>query len=234
MLRAGTQRSFTQCLKSFLTPVSRLPYILVASPPARLVFGVYLGTYAAANSIDTFTSFSRSSAPTDVIASTSKFAGTAVVSTLLTVNKDSRMARYFGAPTLRTATPKLTYFLFTARDAITIFASFNLPTMLAPRLATLPPAVQDKFGKLLQSERGRFKTAQFLLPTAIQLVTTPRHLLGLDLYNRRDRLSFVSRFGRIFKDCGMAIPARMVRILPAFGMGGVINASTRSTMMEKL
>jgi hypothetical protein len=124
--------------------------------------------------------------------------------------------------------------LFTARDAITIFASFNLPTLVAPSLARLPPAVRERFGKLLQSESGRFKTAQFLLPAAIQTVTTPIHLLGLDLYNRRDRLSFASRFGRVVKDARMAIPARMVRIVPAFGMGGVINASTRKTLMERL
>ena len=234
MLRAATQRSFGQCLKSFIFPVSRLPYHLLASVPARLIFCVYLGTYATANLIDTLKSFTRSSAPTDVTASTSKFVGTAVVSTCLTVCKDSRMAQFLGTSGKRLPTPTITYCLFTARDAITIFASFNLPTLIAPRLADLPPAMKHRFGKLLQTESGRFKTAQFLLPAAVQFVTTPIHLLGLDLYNRRDRLSFASRMGRVVKDSGMAVPARMVRIIPAFGMGGVINASTRKTLMGRL
>ncbi len=234
MRRAATQSSFSQCLKSFVFPLSKLPYTLLASVPARLVFSVYLGTYATANSIDTLTSFSRCSPPTDVTAGTSKFVGTAVVSTCLTVFKDSRMAQFFGTSGTRAPTPAITYCLFTARDTITIFASFNLPTLLAPRLLNLPPAVKKRFSKILETESGRFKTAQFLLPAAIQTVTTPIHLLGLDLYNRRNRLGFVSRFGRIFMDCGMAIPARMVRIVPAFGMGGVINASTRRTLMERL
>lgn len=234
MRRAATQRSFAQCLKSFVFPLSRLPYTLLASVPARLVFSVYLGTYATANSIDTLTSFSRSSAPTDVTAGTSKFVGTVVVSTGLTVFKDSRMAQFFGTSGTRLPTPAITYCLFTARDAITIFASFNLPTLLAPRLRNMPPAVQKRFGKMLETESGRFKTAQFLLPAACQVVTTPIHLLGLDLYNRRNRLGFVSRFGRIFKDCEMAVPARVVRIIPAFGIGGVTNASTRRMLMERV
>lgn len=214
--------------------MSRLPHHLLASLPARLVFGVYLGTYATANSIDTVTNYVRSSPPTEVTASTSKFAGTAVVSTGLTVYKDSRMAQYLGASSLRAASPPTTYCLFAIRDAITIFACFNLPTLLAPRLEKLPPNVRERFGRLLQSETGRFKTAQFLLPAAIQFVTTPIHLLGLDLHNRRGHLSFASRFSRVFGDAAMAVPARMVRIIPAFGIGGVINASMRKALMQKI
>ena len=193
-----------------------------------------MGTYATANSIDTITNVVRSSPATQVNASSSKFVGTAVVSTALTVYKDSRMAQCLGAPSLRGATPLATYCLFTARDAITIFASFNLPTLLAPNLARLPPTVKARLGRVLETESGRFKTAQFLLPAAVQLVTTPIHLLGLDLYNRRDRVGVASRYTRIVKDAALAVPARMVRIIPAFGMGGVINASTRRRLMEKL
>ena len=162
MLRAATQRSFKECLLSFVKPVSKLPHALLLSIPARLVFGVYLGTYATANSIDTITNVVRKSPATQVNASSSKFVGTAVVSTALTVYKDSRMAQCLGAPSLRGATPLATYCLFTARDAITIFASFNLPTLLAPNLARLPPTVKARLGRVLEAESGRFKTAQFL------------------------------------------------------------------------
>ena len=235
MKRAATPRPFLHCLQSIVFPLKRLPHALFTSVPGRLVFSVYLGTYATANSLDTIVNFVKSAPPEKINTGTTKFAGVALVSTALTVYKDGRMARYFGAATTaKAATPAIAYSLFTMRDAITIFASFNLPTMLAPRLEELPPKVKEKFGTLLQSEAGRFKTAQFMLPAAIQLVTTPIHLLGLDTYNRQGRLGIASRFTRVARDVGVAIPARVVRIVPAFGMGGVVNANMRRKLIAGL
>jgi hypothetical protein len=233
ILKASTQRTFAQCLQQFVTPLSRLPHALFTSVPARLVFSVYLGTFLTANTIDTVTNLARGTSPAHVNANTAKFVGTAVMSTSLTVYKDSRMARCLGS-SIRAATPLSTYSLFTLRDAVTIFVAFNLPVLVAPKLEQLPPEVKERFGSILNSESGRFKAAQFLLPVAAQIVTTPIHLLGLDLYNRQKHVSPLSRLTRVLKDMRVAIPARMVRVVPAFGTGGVINAGTRRSLMTSL
>jgi hypothetical protein len=96
---------------------------------------------------------------------------------------------------------------------MTIFASFNLPSIIAPQLANLPPSIQSRFSRILSSEAGRANTAQFLAPAAIQLVSTPIHLLGLDLYNRQGGLGFGKRYSRILRDWGISALARMGRIV---------------------
>lgn len=99
---------------------------------------------------------------------------------------------------------------------MTIFASFNLPTIIAPQLANLPAELKSRFSRLLSTEAGRTNTAQFLAPAAIQLVSTPFHLLGLDLYNRQGRLGFVERYSRVFRDWAISAFARMGRIVVSF------------------
>lgn len=78
--------------------------------------------------------------------------------------------------------------------------------------------------------------AQFVTPAAVQLVSTPLHLLGLDLYNRpgvhvggRD-----GRAARVLRDWGKSAAARICRIVPAFGVGGVVNTKVRRGLMGRL
>jgi hypothetical protein len=152
------------------------------------------------------------------------------------VYKDSQFARMFGKPSSSPAAaiPRLSYALFAARDSMTIFASFNLPSIIAPRLADLPPATKQRFARILSTEQGRTNTAQFLAPAAMQIFSTPIHLLGLDFFNRQGRLGVGERFARITRDWGVSAIARMGRIVPAFGVGGVVNSKVRRGFMEKL
>ena len=146
----------------------------------------------------------------------------------LCLYKDSRFTKMFAA----TATgavggvgmvpkvPKATYALFALRDSMTIFASFNLPPLISPYLpSSLPP----NFHLPLPTTQTQ---AQFLAPAAMQLFSTPLHLLGLDLYNRPGvgRWERVKRVGR---DWAGSSVARMGRIVPAFGVGGVVNGGVR-------
>lgn len=232
MLKASTSRPFGTCMKILLTPVSNIPNTLVRSLPARLVFAVYLGTYATANSIDTLTSIVTPNPTSSVTANTAVFVGTAATSTGLTVYKDSRMVQYLGGRHALPRVPLLTYTSFTVRDTITIFASFNLPKLLAPCLTALPDSVKDKFGRMLKTDSGRLKTAQFTIPAVIQVATTPLHLLGLDIYNKQQQTKFSARLGRVFRDTSVALPVRVARIVPAFGVGGIVNASSRSALVR--
>jgi hypothetical protein len=42
------------------------------------------------------------------------------------------------------------------------------------------------------------------------------------------------RAARVLRDWGLAAFARMGRIVPAFGVGGVVNTKVRRGLMEKL
>lgn len=123
--------------------------------------------------------------------------------------------------------PAVSYALFAARDALTVFASFNLPPLVAPYV---PLAVAS--GVDLERYVSRAAAAQFLAPAGIQLVSTPLHLLGLDLYNRSGgRVGWRSRVGKVGRDWLGSSLARMARIVPAFGVGGVVNSGVRERMM---
>lgn len=80
---------------------------------------------------------------------------------------------------------------------------------------------------------GAASVAQFVTPAAVQIFSTPLHLLGLDLYNRQG-VSGRERAGRVVRDWGMSALARMGRIIPAFGVGGVVNMKVRRGLMGRL
>lgn len=230
MIRAAQGYSLKTCLMTLLSTPAKLFHTVALSLPARLVFAVYFGTYATANVIDTMTTFAEKPPKTS---GAIKFAGTTAVATGLTIYKDARMARYFGTSKLAKV-PMTTYSLFTMRDAMTIYASFNLPAMVASKLGNVAGANTKILGNLLADEVTRQKTAQFVLPAAAQFLTTPVHLLGLDFFNRQQRLSIGTRVARVARDLTLAIPIRMVRIVPAFGLGGIINTSSRRRFMGSM
>ena len=112
--------------------------------------------------------------------------------------------------------------LFATRDTMTILASFTLPDVISRKM----------------QEQGHSKTqsdviSQLLTPVSMQILSTPLHLYGLDLYNRgvatnAERITFV---GQEYVKTTMA---RMARIFPAFGVGGVINKYVRKRGNEAL
>lgn len=110
---------------------------------------------------------------------------------------------------------------------MTIFASFNLPPIIAP-LLPLSKSVEEKV--------SRASAAQFLAPAALQVFSTPLHLLGLDIYNRPtgEGVHWKSRAQKVWKDWGKSVVARVCRIVPAFGVGGVVNMRARKGLMGEL
>ncbi|KAF4467677.1 sequence orphan [Fusarium albosuccineum] len=206
-----------------------------SKPKATLVslfipFLVYFGTYATANLFDSFNAIQHDLDPAVVCATPAKFAATTTVSTGLCIFKDGYFARMAsGSPV-----PLLSYALFAARDAVTIYASFNLPTIIAPKLAEIPFASMTPFGSIFQSDDSRLKLAQMLMPAASQLVSTPIHLLGLDIHSRQKPLPIRERLSLVRTYSGFATPLRMIRILPSFGIGSVANTGFRKSMMTQV
>ena len=54
----------------------------------------------------------------------------------------------------------------------------------------------------------------------------PLHLLGLDRYNVPEASTY-DRFTRVKKQLPAATAARAIRIVPAFGLGGILNKRLR-------
>lgn len=230
--KAASTATLSTCLWTSLKPALQRPHRFLTGRPFLLIFSLYTSTYFTANTIDTATSTIQNKPINEVSSGPSKFAATSAVNMSMCVYKDSQFARMFGnssAPTARI--PKISYALFACRDSMTIFASFNLPSIIAPRLAELPPPVKEKFSRILSTESGRTNTAQFIAPAAMQIFSTPIHLLGLDLYNRQGQLGLQQRVLMVTKNWIVCAFARMGRIVPAFGVGGVVNANMRSSLL---
>ena len=106
---------------------------------------------------------------------------------------------------------------------MTILASFSLPGIVAQHLHKnydLAPGFA-------------YNIAQIVTPCSMQILSTPLHLFGLDLYNRED-ISNKDRIQFIQKEYFKTTLARMARIFPAYGIGGVINKNIRVVSHDRL
>ncbi|KAL2810899.1 hypothetical protein BJX63DRAFT_400851 [Aspergillus granulosus] len=246
------QQTITSATRSILAK----PSGFFLGTPFLLIYTLYTSTYLTANAIDTVTSTLRDQPFSTVFAGPAKFITTTVVNMGICVYKDARFARIFGAknppaapstqgsvatpagsmgptpaschPSGTTAlkVPRISYALFCMRDSITIFASFNVPSLITPSIpdwVASTPAMKSAL-------------AQFSCPALMQFASTPIHLLGLDLYNRQPPggLGWKERVARIKRDYVPSCFARMGKIVPAFGVGGVVNVRLRAGLMGYL
>jgi len=211
-------------LKASCSTLFIRPHRFLTSKPFVLILMLYTGTYLAANTLDTFKSTTNNKAASSTTSGATKFAATSAANLSLCLYKDSQFTKMFGTVSARPV-PPVTYALFAARDCLTIFASFNLPPILAPNMPLSESA--EKY-------ISRASAAQFLAPAAIQLISTPFHLLGLDLYNRNGGTPFSDRLRKVRVDWLKSSIARMCRIVPAFGFGGVVNNGLRVKLMKGL
>jgi len=109
--------------------------------------------------------------------------------------------------------------LFGVRDSITIGASF-----------TLVPYVTS----MIESSTGWSRAnadfaSQFFTPCFAQVFNTPLYLMGLSLYNNPER-TFAERNAFIGREYTKTLFARWARIVPAFGIGGVLNKKLRKKL----
>jgi hypothetical protein len=231
MENASGRRTLSASLKSSLGSLLRHPHRAILSKPFALIFALYGGTYLTANALDTAVSTTRNLPPTHVTSGTGKFAASSTANIGLCIYKDQVFVRLFGPPGITPRPVTLpSYLLFAVRDCLTIFASFNVPPLLGPALSR---RLQDK--GLHRYVSGQ-TLAQFAAPAAVQLFSTPVHLLGLDMYNRPGALAggWRDRWAAVKKNWGVSTLARVCRIVPAFGVGGVVNMKVRRSLMERL
>lgn len=234
MENASGRRTLGASLRASLKTLVLRPHHLILSKPFALIFVLYGGTYLTANALDTTTATVQNRPPTLVTSGTSKFAASSAANIGLCIYKDQVFARLFGPSGAGVPRPVAlpTYALFAARDCMTIFASFNVPHLLGPVLTA-------RLGDEVQRYASGRTLAQFAAPAAVQLVSTPVHLLGLDVYNRpfdalRNGPGLAERWAAVRRNWGVSTAARVCRIVPAFGVGGVVNHKVRMGLMERL
>ncbi|PPJ49682.1 hypothetical protein CBER1_02164 [Cercospora berteroae] len=224
MENASGKRPLMQSIKASLSQLLLRPHAYIASKPFALILMVYGGTYLSANFLDTFKATTRARPASRTSAGFDKFIATSAANVSLTMIKDSQFTKMYGTVSARPV-PPVTFALYALRDSMTIFASFNLPPMIAPNLPLSETA--EKY-------ISRTSAAQFLAPAGIQLLSTPLHLLGLDMYNRNGDTTMADRMRKVRTDWLKSSFARMCRIVPAFGFGGVVNNTLRLKFQKQL
>lgn len=227
MENASGRNSLAGSIRSSLRTLLLRPQALLLSRPCALVFLLYGGTYMTANSLDTAASTVADRPAAAITSGPGKFAASSAANVGLCVYKDQVFVRMFGPPGAVARPVSLpSYVLFTVRDCMTIFASFNLPPLLAPW-------IDARLSASLRRHVAGLTTAQFLAPAAVQLLSTPIHLLGLDMYNRPGG-AWRQRWQVVRSNWLVSTAARMCRIIPAFGVGGVVNLKMRRHLMERV
>ncbi|KAF1951192.1 hypothetical protein CC80DRAFT_597574 [Byssothecium circinans] len=249
---ASTQKSLRSTLQTNIFCTFRHPRLFFSAKPFFLVWTLYAATYTTANTTDTLTRTFLEKKDR-VLAETITFLTTCVVNVPLGVWKDVGFVKAYGGntaaipspknipaspgatatseagaaaspiskkptPSLQTPKfPKVVVTTFLLRDAVTIYGSFILPPIVSDALPTT----------FLPDPAARMAATQLFVPVLSQLIVTPVHLLGLDLYSHPKNEGSAARARRIRKLLGPATLLRCVRIVPAFGVGGIANRETR-------
>ncbi|KAI0132620.1 hypothetical protein BJ170DRAFT_730693 [Xylariales sp. AK1849] len=226
MENASGRQTMGQALKSSLWTLLLRPHKLLFSKPVALIFMAYGGTYLTVNTLDTATSTLQNKPSTHVTSGPLKFVSGSAANIGLGIYKDQVFVKLFGPTGPPRPVPLPSYFLFTMRDCMTIFASFNVPPLLGPVLSA-------RMSEEMQKKVSGQTIAQFVAPAVVQLFSTPPHLLGLDLYNQ-PVAGWRERWTAVKKNWAVSVAARVCRIVPAFGAGGTVNFKVRRRLMNKL
>lgn len=195
--------------------------------PFGMVMGVYTLTYGANNLVDVLGERYELGSGTQ---NSLKLCGATGAYTSSSILKDVAFAKMFSkaaetAAEVKRAVPMTTYGTFLFRDALIIGAGFILPAMVAGGLKS--NGVEQHTAQTV---------AQLATPCAMQMVITPIHLFGLNLYNS-PVASTSERIQAVARNCPEATGVRMFRFFWAYGVGGLVNkalnARARSWTVER-
>ena len=193
------------------------PKAAFGAPALWMVAGVYGGTYFAKNLSDVI--IRRGRLEHNPAAGACKFVATTATNAGGSILKDAAFARMYGAAAAGAVAvvPPASYALFALRDCLTIGGAFFVPELMAGAMKTALPA--DRVG-------AADAAAQLVSPPLMQVLCTPMHLLALDLVNRPDAtMSLAARLASLGNAMPSALLARSLRMLPAYGVGGLLNAA---------
>lgn len=211
---ASGKEPLVQSIQNSVREVVMHPVKFLRSPSFWWIWLVYGGTYTIAN----WTTVTCERTHQDP--AMPKFAASSTANVSLSLAKDRAFSRMYGVVDPKPV-PTASLGLFAARDSMSILASFTLPTKIAHYL-------ERNYGWDLHLADT---CAQLTVPLVAQIFSTPLHLLGMDLYNRPG-VNSAERWQNVGKEYVKTTLARMARVLPAFGAGGVLNKAVRKLAHE--
>lgn len=212
---ASGRRTLMNGVKELSRSFIERPFQFCKSREFLWIFGLYSATYATANSVGSYHEWKEADGQMP------KLFATTAVNMSLVIAKDKAFAQMFGVTKTHTF-PVTSMGLFAVRDALTVVSCFHAPKIIMEHLREQG-----------MNEKLATGISQIGAPVAVQFASTPLHLLGLDLYNhpvadRAARIQFIQR------EYWRSSLARVARIGPAFGIGGIGNASFRENMRARL
>lgn len=210
---ASGKRTLAHGVKQLTLSFLQHPLRFCKSREFMWIFGLYSATYATANTFDSMYEWKEKDG------SMPKLAATTAVNMTTVIAKDLAFARMFGVVKPHPV-PLATIGLFAIRDGMTVVSCFHAPAHISEKLRS--------YGVNENTTRA---IAQIGAPVAVQIFSTPLHLLGLDLYNHpvADR---AARFQFVRREHFRSSIARIARVGPAFGLGGIGNSSIRTRLRE--
>ena len=237
---AGTHTMLSSAADSLATMV-RNPVAYLKSPAFLFMWVTYAATYSTANSLKTIVEH-RDYYNADVdpykkspdSASSNRnrmtvFLGTSIVNSGASLLKDRAYAKMFGTSGAAASVPLVSLGLWATRDFMVVGSSFVLPDILSKHL-------QEEYNV---HKGDAQKVSQLTLPVMTQFLVGPIQLLGLDFYNRplanvtfRDAVIERTRF--LVQGFTSVVSARIIRIAPGYGIGGVLNTNLRDSWRDRL
>jgi hypothetical protein len=203
MTKHGFIRSYSNTIRDYAKGV------ISFRRPFFVMNGVYGSTYATANLTELFCKKNGMDhkIPT--------FALTSIVNILTIAYKDKEYSKIFDQK--KNIFPKISYGLFALRDSMTIGSCFIIKQDVVSYLQhswKIPHNTADLFASLF-------------VPMTAQIFSTPIHIYSLDIY-QRPNATFKERIENIMKMYHSVCFGRIIRIIPAFCIGGFINDMIRN------
>ena len=190
------------------------PKTAFAQPALWMVAGVYGGTYLAKNVSDVCIE-RRGLSESHKGANAAKFAATTACNMGGSILKDAAFAKLYGSAVAAVVlVSPASYALFAARDCLTIGGAFVVPDALAAGLTRATGASRETAATV----------SQLVSPPLMQVLCTPMHLLSLSLINEPSATA-AARIAKLKLATPAALLARSLRMLPAYGVGGILNST---------
>jgi hypothetical protein len=170
--------------------------------PYRIMNQVYFSTFGTANVMEYYSKrYSiESQIPTILMTST--------VNIGMMSYKDREYSHYFGIK--RPIMPWTSKVLTASGAFITVYAQFTKKQEV------------DKYLSTYLSPSASLFWSSILVSMSAQLFSTPLHIIGIDIYQSPHN-TFLERLEKIKSLYTTICIGRMMRIIPAFGVGGYLN-----------
>eukprot|EP00427_Karlodinium_veneficum_P013586 CAMPEP_0169066122 /NCGR_PEP_ID=MMETSP1015-20121227/2783_1 /TAXON_ID=342587 /ORGANISM="Karlodinium micrum, Strain CCMP2283" /LENGTH=271 /DNA_ID=CAMNT_0009124771 /DNA_START=63 /DNA_END=878 /DNA_ORIENTATION=+ len=213
-MSASGQANVWSSLRASCHEMVASPLAYLRAPAFRYLWIMYGGTYAAANTFNSYEEVSRSTQP---LAKTSSIF---LVNSSLSLWKDAAFARLFGGKP-PAPVPIPAYLSWWSRDFISMGVIFVAPPIAARQLHE-HAGISEKKAEVI---------SQLALPLMLQPFVAPLHLYGYVAYNKPDA-SRTDQLAVMRKEILGAVQMRVLRCIPPYCLGAVANRSIRRSLLD--